>query len=359
MVKQCINEFKTKKISLTIYQIIKIIIIILYFLEFKFIEKKYRIIPKISIYLPIYNKGKYLNRSIGSIQKQTLTNIEIIPVNDCSNDDTLKILKIMAKKDKRIKIINNLKNKGLLYSRAMGIINSKGEYLMNLDPDDELSASDNLAYLYNKTMNSTIDIVTFNLLFTKNKFTKQQYLRCNNFNKIAIQPQLFYNANKLKDYLITNKLIKREILLKAYDAFKSRIYGEKWNYGEDEIWSILVNKFSNSMICVSKNIFFYYSNHDSLSHNNNNELFILNLLYWFEMFQKLFKLFAKNNESFFENRLSVFLYMIQNIHYIHIIKKNKNLKNKYINAFKMIIIKKEINNVNLKIKINRLLKKLY
>ena len=190
MLIKYINEFKIKNISKKKYHIIKIIFLILYFLEFKFIIKKYRIIPKISIYLPIYNKAKYLNNSIGSIQKQTLTNIEIIAVNDCSNDDTLKVLKKKAKKDKRIKIINNLKNKGLLYSRAMGILNSKGEYLMNLDPDDELSAADNLEYLYNKTMNSTIDIVTFSLFFTKNKFQKQQYLRCNNFNKIVIQPQL-------------------------------------------------------------------------------------------------------------------------------------------------------------------------
>ena len=170
--------------------------------------------------------------------------------------------------------------------------------------------------------------------------------------------KLFNKANKLKDYLITNKLIKREILLKAHDAFKSRIYGEKWNYGEDEIWSILVNKFAHSMICVNKNIFFYYSNKDSLSHNNNNELFILNLLYWFEMFQKLFHLFD-DNKQFFENRLSVFIYMIQNVHRIHIIKNNQNLKTKYINTFKKIITNKEINNINLKIKINKFLKQLY
>ena len=54
----------------------------------------------------------------------------------------------MAKNDSRIKIVNNNKNRGLLYSRAMGIINSKGEYIMNLDPDDELEGPDNLEYLF-------------------------------------------------------------------------------------------------------------------------------------------------------------------------------------------------------------------
>ena len=62
--------------------------------------------PKISVFLPIYNKEKYLKRSIGSIQRQTLKEIEIIPINDCSTDNSLNILKKMAEKDNRILIIN-------------------------------------------------------------------------------------------------------------------------------------------------------------------------------------------------------------------------------------------------------------
>ena len=122
--------------------------ILIFFLLFyyctKKINNKSKIIPKISIFLPIYNKNKYLVKSIRSIQKQTLKDIEIIPVNDFSEDNSLEILKKMAKKDSRIKIINNDRNRGLLYSRAKGVLNSKGEYIMNLDPDDELSGPNNL-----------------------------------------------------------------------------------------------------------------------------------------------------------------------------------------------------------------------
>ena len=71
--------------------------------------------------MPIYNKDFYLKRSIRSLQDQSLSNIEIVAINDCSTDNTLKLLKFMSKKDKRIKIINNDRNHGLLYSRAMGI----------------------------------------------------------------------------------------------------------------------------------------------------------------------------------------------------------------------------------------------
>ena len=127
--------------------------------------------PKISIFLPIYNKEKYLKRSIKSIQKQTLKDIEIIAVNDCSTDNSLDLLNELAKKDPRIKIVNNKKNKGLLFSRAMGILNSKGEYLMNLDPDDQLKGTNNLKYLYNKAKRYNVDMIIFIILHLPDKIS--------------------------------------------------------------------------------------------------------------------------------------------------------------------------------------------
>ena len=149
------------------------IIIILIFLLIPFITQKkenkvkepsdYQ--PKISIYLPIYNSGIYLERSIGSLQKQTLKDIEIIAVNDCSTDNSYNILKNFASKDERIKIFNSTENRGLLYARAMGIINSNGEYIMDLDPDDEISNENDLEYLYLNTNNSQIDIKLIDKIF--------------------------------------------------------------------------------------------------------------------------------------------------------------------------------------------------
>ena len=131
------NDYQITKDQLYFYNIPKISIAI----AFTFFIIKVRIIitqkfttynnsiPKVSIFIPIYNKQKYLKRSINSIQKQTLKDIEIIAVNDCSTDNSLDILREIAKKDSRIKIINQKKNYGLLYSQGNGILNSKGEYL--------------------------------------------------------------------------------------------------------------------------------------------------------------------------------------------------------------------------------------
>ena len=71
-------------------------------------------IPKISIFMPIYNKGSFLHKSIKSIQRQSLKEIEIICINDYSIDNSLNILKKIIKNELRLKIINNDKNYGLL-----------------------------------------------------------------------------------------------------------------------------------------------------------------------------------------------------------------------------------------------------
>lgn len=76
-----------------------------------------------------------------------MKNIEILSVNDCSTDNSLLILKKILQKVKRIKIINNDRNHGLLYSRGIGILNSSRAYVLNLD--DMVSNENNLEILYN------------------------------------------------------------------------------------------------------------------------------------------------------------------------------------------------------------------
>ena len=239
--------------------------------------------------MPIYNMQKYLQKALLIIQNQTLKDIEIVAINDYSNDKSLEIIKDFAKKDSRIKIINNKKNKGLLYSRAMGILHSSGEYLMNFDADDEIVGQDALEYLYNKAIFSKADIISFDFLSPNRYFEKP----CNEFDKTIKQPKLFKsiytNRYDLKDFFVWNKLIKKEIFLKAFKIFKEYIYSDKkWNYHEDNIWSILVNKLANSKLCVSKKIYKYNYNNESLINNRFNEIEFNNIIYKYDMITKIY-----------------------------------------------------------------------
>ena len=291
--------------------------------------------PKISIYMPVYNKSKYLIKSIRSIQCQTLKEIEIIAVNDCSTDNSLNILKEIGKNDSRIKIVNNDKNYGLLYTRAMGILNTTGEYIINLDPDDLFNENNALEYLYNIANRLSLDIINFGYL-KEDEFD----LKCSNFRKILRQPKILEHSftfdNKIHDFLLWNKLVKRELMLKAYELFKNEIYSEKWNYGEDNIWSIIINKYARSMLCINKIIYIYNSNKDSLMHNQFNDIRIKDIFKCEEMYRKIL---TKKNEK---------KYLIGNIReLINDFKINKNtfsklelkvgIKNKLINLLKIYI----------------------
>ena len=162
----------------------------------------------------------------------------------------------LAKHDDRIKVLNNKKNYGLLYSRAMGILKSSGEYLMNLDSDDEINGYNSLEFLINQTIIYDVDIITFSIFDVKRNISINT---CQCKNKTQKQPELFEsifnsNNNNIKDYFIWNKIIKRKIFKKAYIYIKKEIYNWKWNYFEDDIWNILVNADFLKIIVYSLNI---------------------------------------------------------------------------------------------------------
>ena len=95
--------------------------------------------PKISIISAIYNREKFLTRFLKNLQYQNFKDIEIILVDDFSKDNSVNIIKQFQKRDKRVVLIRNRKNKGTFITRNVGILHSKGKYLNIPDPDDILS----------------------------------------------------------------------------------------------------------------------------------------------------------------------------------------------------------------------------
>ncbi|MBR6061263.1 MAG: glycosyltransferase [Spirochaetales bacterium] len=91
--------------------------------------------PKVSIIIPVYNTEKYLHKCFASVYAQTLTDWEIVAVNDGSTDGSLSILNEYAAKDSRIRVIDQT-NSGPGGARNTGIDNATGEYIAFLDSDD-------------------------------------------------------------------------------------------------------------------------------------------------------------------------------------------------------------------------------
>lgn len=90
--------------------------------------------PRVTVLMPVYNAENYLDEAIDSILKQTFNNFEFLIINDGSTDKSVKIIE--KYKDSRIKLINNEKNKGLVYTLNKGLSLAKGEYIARMDADD-------------------------------------------------------------------------------------------------------------------------------------------------------------------------------------------------------------------------------
>ena len=97
-------------------------------------NKNYK--TKISAIIPVYNASKTIKPAVRSIQNQDMSELEIILVDDVSPDNSVEIINQLILEDKRIRLIKNKKNKGILYSRSIGALNAKGKYIMALDNDD-------------------------------------------------------------------------------------------------------------------------------------------------------------------------------------------------------------------------------
>lgn len=91
---------------------------------------------KVSIIIPVYNREKYMGRAIESVLNQIFDDFELICVDNGSTDRTKEIIREYTKKDKRVKLIENYKNI-IAYSYNLGIEAARGEYIAQLDSDDE------------------------------------------------------------------------------------------------------------------------------------------------------------------------------------------------------------------------------
>lgn len=90
---------------------------------------------KVSVIMPIYNAGEYLSRAIGDVLSQTLSDIELICIDDGSTDDSFDILEDLHQTDERITLISE-KNFGPSVARNKGLSHASGKYIMFLDADD-------------------------------------------------------------------------------------------------------------------------------------------------------------------------------------------------------------------------------
>lgn len=213
---------------------------------------------KISLLIPVYNTEKYLKRCLDSVLNQTLKDIEIICVNDGSNDHSLEILKEYQSKY-GIKVINSLKNEGLARARYHGIVNATGEYIMFLDSDDYLQTNA-CEIAYKRITHYKVDILQFGTnVLSENHIETVQYKEAKNYFKV--KPLSLFNIEILnrcyfyKEYSwnLWNK-IYRASLVKSIAKY---IPEEKCIMAEDIMIYFFISFFATSFKSITNPLINY------------------------------------------------------------------------------------------------------
>ncbi|MCM1290352.1 MAG: glycosyltransferase family 2 protein [Prevotella sp.] len=114
--------------------------------------------PAVSVIIPVYNAESYLRETFDSVLEQTLTDLQIIVVNDCSTDSSAKICDEYAQKDSRIKVFHLPENRGPGVARNLALDYADGEYCTFLDSDDRIHPNA-LKEMYEFALRNKLDIV--------------------------------------------------------------------------------------------------------------------------------------------------------------------------------------------------------
>ena len=167
-------------------------------------------VPKVSVIIPVYKTEDYLRKCLDSVCNQTLKDIEIICINDCSPDGCLEILKEYASKDDRIKIIDFKENKGAACARNAGIDAAQGEYLGFVDSDDFIEL-DFYEKLYNKAIVSNFECVKGTMLCYYNGHRDLDREAAYDINKLIKKNTAYFyhsftTAIYKKDFITVNNL---------------------------------------------------------------------------------------------------------------------------------------------------------
>lgn len=213
---------------------------------------------KVSIILPVYNVKPFLREALDSVINQTMQDIEIICVDDCSTDGSYDILQEYASKDSRIKVVKQEKNQGEVVAKYVGALQASSEYIATLDPDDYY-ALDFCEVLYNEIIKNNADVACCNRqhISEDGKIKKGRVFLLTKEDK-CIDFDASY-INKINP-ATTNKIMRKSICLNSLNFNERDILKDFYQYWR----GFTVNDCK--VYLSSKVLYFYRKRKSSIVH---------------------------------------------------------------------------------------------
>lgn len=181
---------------------------------------------KVSVIVPVYNAEKYIDKCIQSVQNQTLKSIQIILINDGSNDSSKEKCELWTQKNDDIQLINK-ENEGAGATRNLGIEKAKGKYIFFLDADDYLP-NDALEILYTHMINTNSDMICGTSMSVFKDGTSKRYTKIMNEKKYEGTGKQIIEKTKYKDIppMVWLYMYKKSFLVDNHIVFPVGVYHE-------------------------------------------------------------------------------------------------------------------------------------
>ena len=291
----------------------------------------------VTIVVPVYNVEKYIERCLNSIIGQTYNNLEILVVNDGTEDKSMEICKRIQLKVSRIKIINQ-KTAGLSAARNTGIRNASGKYICFIDSDDFVN-KEYVRLLLNSLIENDTDISVCDFLYINEKgYTWSKKVKKNT---------VYSSIEAIRDLLvgIQNTEIMTWNKMYKLNLFKdNNIYFPEGKLHEDNFTTYKLYYYSRSISMIQNKLYYYLQRNNSIMGKNFNtrrmdilqaiketkEFFKeknVNLDMELECYEAIIKINILNNmitDNFYGEEKNKIINDIKN-------NKRKFIKNKYIN----------------------------
>ena len=214
---------------------------------------------KISVIIPLYNKEKFIKKTINSLTNQDYNNLEIIIVDDCSTDNSFEIVSNLIRNRSKIKLYKNSKNSGVSFSRNEGLSKATGEYILFLDADDYIIDSN-----FFKIIEKNIELSNPDFIFLQRNYYNKRLHPKNKIFKFNLNNiSMSYYRVKMSDRFILkynfpvggsgSAIIKKKLLVNIS-------FDEKLNHYED--WLFFTQVLFKSKVVTFYNHPAIYINYD-------------------------------------------------------------------------------------------------
>ncbi len=228
----------------------------------------YQINDLVSIIIPAFNSADYLEKSVGSVQKQTYSQIQIILVNDGSTDNTGDVCKKLAKNDERIVVIDHTANMGQTITRNDGVASATGKWLTFLDSDDEFE-TDAIESMLNMA-DDDVDVVFagFTKVFNHSKECYYAGLSEGIYSRDEFVCRLYDEIPASVLTCIGSKIYRTSSLINRKNSIRNEV---TTNF--DMAFVIDALLASRKVAYLNKSVYNYIQNKESITHSYRDNMF--------------------------------------------------------------------------------------